>query len=298
MRPYTLKSFLFLIIYVFFFAALQAQSQTTPVDSSLTHSDSLQANEINSIHKNSFNNFLQKNKYLNISATPRVLLIKEKNNTGKEFLFYLLGSVIFLLALFKVFYSRYYNNIFRVFFNTSLRQNQLTDLLLQARLPSMIFNIFFMISGGMYAWLILKHYRLFTTYNSYILIGISILFVVAIYAGKFFSLKFIGWVTGMSAATNQYIFVIFLINKITGIILIPFIILLAFAPANWLDTIIMLSIIAVGVLFLLRHIRSYGLLKNQLKIDRFHFLLYILGVEVMPILIIYKIISLMMLKSI
>jgi hypothetical protein len=32
------------------------------------------------------------------------------------------------------------------------------------------------------------------------------------------------------------------------------------------------------------------LLQNQLKINRFHFLLYIIGMELLPILLIYKLV--------
>jgi hypothetical protein len=39
---------------------------------------------------------------------------------------------------------------------------------------------------------------------------------------------------------------------------------------------------------LLRFFRSYGLLQNQLKISRFHFMLYITGIEILPLLLIYK----------
>ena len=238
-----------------------------------------------------FDSLLKKNKFLNIKATPVSLATKQKTFTGKEFLFYLLGLVILLLAIFKAFYAKYFNNIFRVFFNTSLRQNQLTDLLLQAKLPSLIFNIFFVINVGLYGWLLLDHYNLLKENDNYLYIGLSVLFVALVYFGKFVSLKIIGWISGMSEATDQYIFVIFLINKIIGILLVPFIILLAFAPANWINIVIIASLCVIGILFILRYLRSYGLLQNQLKINIFHFLLYIIGIELLPLLLIYKFVS-------
>ena len=38
-----------------------------------------------------------------------------------------------------------------------------------------------------------------------------------VYVLKYSTLKFTGWITGLNEATNTYIFVIFLINKIIGI---------------------------------------------------------------------------------
>ena len=241
-------------------------------------------------HTGSLDSFLLKNQYLNAGSPALSLTANPKTSRGKEFLFYILGITILLLAIFKVFYAGYFNNIFRVFFNTSLRQNQLTDLLLQAKLPSLIFNVFFVISGGLYAWLLLYYYRLLIPSNGYRLLALSILFVAVVYCGKYLTLKFMGWITGMSVVTDRYIFVIFLINKITGILLIPFIILLAFAPVNWLMPVAIASLCMVSMLFLLRYLRTYGLLQNQLHINALHFLLYGVGMELLPILIIYKLI--------
>lgn len=234
---------------------------------------------------------LKQHKYINIDSPPVSFGTKEKTKKGKEILFYLLGILVLLLSIFKAFYSKYFNNIFRVFFNTSLRQNQLTDLLLQAKLPSLIFNIFFVISAGLYSWLIFRHYQLLKEPDNYLYLATAVLFIAAIYFGKYIALKIIGLISGMIAAADQYIFVIFLINKIIGIILIPFIILLAFAPSSWMTPIILISIIVVGTLFLLRYLRSYGLLQNQIKINGFHFLLYIIGMEIVPILLIYKLVG-------
>ncbi|MDB5222955.1 MAG: hypothetical protein JWN83_1622 [Chitinophagaceae bacterium] len=293
MKAYRIQTFFLVVIFISFGKDCLAQKN----DSAILKHDSLQLQD--SVNPNNYqaksrvtslDSLLKNHKYLNTAAASVFLAAKEKTKPGKEFLFYLLGIAILLLALFKVFYTRYFNNIFRVFFNTSLRQNQLADLLLQAKLPSLIFNIFFVISGGLYAWLLLNYYHLFNQSNNYILIGLSILFVALIYFGKFLSLKLIGWLSGMDSVTDQYIFVIFLINKILGIVLIPFIILLAFAPANWLTAIIITSFFVIGVLFLLRYLRSYGLLQNQLKINVFHFLLYIIGMELLPIMLIYKLV--------
>ncbi len=93
------------------------------------------------------NEILSANKFINLKQAPVSFSISKRQSFGKEYLFYLLNSIILIFGLFKLFYTGYLNNIFRVFFNTSLRQNQLTDLLLQARLPSLIFNIFFTITG-------------------------------------------------------------------------------------------------------------------------------------------------------
>ncbi|MBA2249973.1 MAG: DUF4271 domain-containing protein [Chitinophagaceae bacterium] len=240
--------------------------------------------------KNRWDDFILHNTLINHSTAEPVTEYKI-NHKKKEVLFYLLCSIVLLMGLLKIFYTRYFNNIFRVFFNSSLRQNQLTDQLLQARLPSLIFNLFFIITGGLYAWLILNNSVTFKNTNNYFILFLCITILAVIYTGKFISLKFIGWLTGLKMPSDTYIFVIFLINKIEGIILLPVVILLAFASPVWVNIISIVSFCILGLLFLLRYVRSYSLLQHQFKFDRFHFLLYILALEIIPIAIICKYLS-------
>ena len=53
--------------------------------------------------------------------------------------------------------------------------------------------------------------------------------LAAIYLVKFLVLKFIGWVFSISRATDIYIFIVFLVNKMLGIFLLPFLIVIIFS---------------------------------------------------------------------
>jgi len=273
---------------------INTDTSNIAVRDSLTRADSM---ALDSIKKKSvdatdyqaiLNRLLKKNKFINLTLKPVASKANKEHRRGKEYLFYLLSTIILLFGFFKVFYSQYFDNIFRLFFNTSLRQNQLTDLLLQARLPSLIFNLFFIISSGLYLWLLLNYFHFVSEVNNNKVLAFCVLSIGFIYIGKFCVLKFIGWVTGVSEALDTYIFIIFLVNKITGIVLIPFIIILAFASRPWQESIVILSFLIVGILFFLRFIRSYNLLQHQLSLSKIHFLLYIVSLEVIPILVVYK----------
>ncbi len=232
--------------------------------------------------------FKFKNKLLNTDSIPVSLAVEIRKIRSHDTVFYLIAGMLLLLAFFKYFYNRYFTNLFRVFFNTSLRQSQLTDQLLKAKLPSLLFNLFFIISGGMYVYILLCYYRLIGTDNRLMLIFSSMVLMALIYFLKFCILKFTGWITGFEEVTNTYVFVIFLINKIIGIFLVPFIIILSFSDVAIVKIAVLVSLMSIGIFLLLRFFRSYGLIQNQLKINRFHFILYITGIEILPLLLIYK----------
>lgn len=220
-----------------------------------------------------------------------------KSRKDKDDLFYLLASFTLLLAVLRVFFARYFATLFRVFFNTSLRQSQLTDQLLQAKLPSLLLNVFFFLSGGLYIYFLMDYYQVRLDQNKWLTMGACILLLAIIYSSKFIILKITGWLSGKSEITGNYIFVIFLINKIIGIILVPFMVVIAFTNQNLIKPAILLSYFVAGFLLMLRFFKSYGLLQNKLNINRLHFFLLIAAMEILPFLLIYKLLMLFLNKN-
>ena len=233
---------------------------------------------------------LSSDKFINVKEPVIYFIAEKKQMAGKEFVFYSLCIVVFILGIFKTFYNGYFNNLFRVFFNTSIRQTQLTDQLLQAKLPSFILNIFFAISVGFYVWLLFKHYHPPRLISNQLLLPFCIAGIGALYFIKYCILKFMGWMSGMQQAADNYIFVIFLVNKITGIVLIPFIILLAFSIPQWTNYIVIFSLLLIGLFFLSRYIKTYGILEYRFPLEPLHFIIYVAAIEILPLLVVYKLV--------
>ncbi len=272
--------------------AQKTDSITVSKDSIISSPDSLTLNKNLAVQIQ-----LRQNQFLNIKGTPVRRAVNLKKLKSTDWIFYLMAGLVLIMSLIKFFFSRYFTNLFRVFFNTSLRQSQLTDQLLQAKLPSLFFNVFFILSGGIYIYFLLLQYRLIDSQNQFTILTSCIVVLGMVYFVKFCTLKFSGWITGNSDITNTYIFIIFLICKIIGILLIPFIILMVFSSFSIAYTCTLISLLIIGLLLLLRFFRSYGLLQNVLKISKFHFLLYIAGVEILPILLLYKGLLLLLSKN-
>lgn len=240
---------------------------------------------------------LNDNKYLNSHSQPVSLAIKKRNAVKENAIFYMLAALLFFFGIIKTIYSRYFSTLFRVFFNSSLRQSQLTDQLMQAKLPSLFFNLVFLIAATFYVYFLLQKVSFGTNELNWMLLLICLVAFAIVYAGKFLAIKFFGWATGFNSEADIYIFIVFLINKIIGICLLPIVIMMAFSNDVIVKIVVTVSFILIGVMLLLRFIRSYGLLQNKLKIDRFHFILYIFSFELLPLAIIYKAVELFIMKK-
>jgi len=271
-----------------------ADTSLTVVADSLSKKNDTPAIKIAPAHVETYrsvvDSLLIANKFANAKQPAVFFIANTKQPTGKEVIFYTLCIVVFILGLFKTFYTAYFNNLFRVFFNTSIRQTQLTDQLLQAKLPSFILNIFFTITTGIYVWLLFKYYHPPRHISSQLLLPFCITGVGVLYLTKYCILKFMGWMSCMQEAADNYIFVIFLVNKISGIIMVPFIILLSFSMSHWVNYIVIFSLLVMGLFFLSRYVKTFGVLEYRFPLQPLHFVIYIAAVEVVPILLIYKVV--------
>jgi hypothetical protein len=267
------------------------------VGSSLYQNDSIKTvrpvNDYYSIQLNA----TKDSKFINIGAPSSITAANHQYNSTKTAIFYLLAGLLLMLGILKILFPKYFFTLFKVFFNTSLKQGQLTDQLLIAKLQSLIFNLFFIITVGIYIYFLLLHFKRLSAHNTWINIFLSIGVVGLVYIVKYLSLKFIGWVTEYKAEIDTYIFIIFLINKIIGILLVPFVVIVAFSDAYIVHIVILISLLIIIILLFLRFIRSYELLHKNIKVSQFHFFLYIIGIELLPLLLIYKALLIFLIKN-
>jgi hypothetical protein len=179
-------------------------------------------------------------------------------------------------------------DLFRMFLQTSLKQRQIKEQLMQAPLPSLLLNIFFFISASLYLTLLFRYHDLGMQFRFWMLAVYCFLGLVGIYLLKFLVLRIFGWIFRVREATDSYIFIVFTANKILGMALMPFVILLAFTTGETTMYSIMMSYLLIGAVFLYRYILAYTSIQRQIRLQFFHFLIYLAAFEVAPLLLINK----------
>ena len=236
-----------------------------------------------------YRSVLQQSK-LKLFASPQFQIEKEKQLLQKEWLFYYILGLALLFGLLRLSYHRYFNDMFRVFFRTSLRVNQIREQLVQSGLQSLLFNLFFAVAAGTYVYLLIDYFEVSIQVPELFIPLITAGVIALLYLGKYIFLHFSGWLFSMKPAAETYSFVVFLINKIIGIILLPFLFVIAFAERGLAGVAITISLSIITALFLYRFLRAYGPVQSEIKVGRFHFFIFFLAFEIAPLLLIYKVI--------
>ncbi len=214
------------------------------------------------------------------------VLVRRVENRDWIFYFYC-GTLVFL-SFIQLAFDKYFLDLFRVFFNTSLRQKQIREQLSQAPLPSLLMNILFFISGGIFLYFLKEHYGLKSGYPKALEIIIAISGLGIIYVVKCLFISLLGWVFDKRDASESYLFNVFMVNKIAGLILLPMGILLAYADGGWKNVIVTLTFIFLTILVVMRVIRCFTSVAGLLKINLLHFLVFAGAFEVIPLMVLYR----------
>ena len=236
-----------------------------------------------------WNKVLALNPYYNFFGKPVAELEELHQPESKDSFFYLITGILFYFALVRIFFEKYFNNLMTLFFRVSLRQQQIREQVLQTPLPSLLLNILFIITGGLYACFLLHYSAVGANIRFWVLYLNCMMLLAAIYLVKFLLLKFAGWVFSISRATDTYIFIVFLVNKMLGIFLLPFLIVITFSGDQARQVFITISLAMVFVLWMYRVLAAYRPVRNEIKLTPFHFFLYLCAFEIAPLLLIYKV---------
>jgi hypothetical protein len=207
----------------------------------------------------------------------------------KDILFYVVIGLIFLYGFLIQIAPQYIAKLFSQFSQSSLRMMQNREQLLQNSLASLIMNIGFIMSFSLMATLIIFNAHLLPI-NFWEGFLYMCLFFLGLYIGKYICLTIAGYVFNTVELVQTYIFVVFMINKVLGILFIPFIAILAFAKPFLHPFAIWGAGLLMVLLILYRYLFSLTSVRNKLHVSSFHFFLYLCAFEIIPLLILYKLI--------
>ncbi|MGB3004915.1 MAG: DUF4271 domain-containing protein [Chitinophagaceae bacterium] len=211
-----------------------------------------------------------------------------KQVNGKEILFYLIVFLLIIFAIVRSTFPKYFNDLFRLFFRRTLKQKQVREQLMQTAFPSLLMNGFFVIVAGLYLSFILQHFKMVAPSNFWFTFLYSCLGLSAAYFIKFAGLKIFGWLFNMEEVADSYIFIVFVVNKMIGILLIPFLLIIAFSTGEFYSVGLTFSWILIALILIYRIIMTLSIVRNEVKINLFHFLIYVCAFEIAPLLLVYK----------
>ena len=205
-----------------------------------------------------------------------------------EWIFYSFAGLFLLLAFIRYFWGEYFDMVFLVYFNQGFILRQKKDAMMLWSLPSTLLNILFVLAGSFFLF--------FGLGSNYVLIGMDrwqvmiFMFTIlsVVYFFKYFFLQFLGWIFKQHDAFEQYSFIVFLNNKILGILMLVASFIMAFSEEGSYKHIFTIVIYLISILFGLRLINAFRIFIAQTKAGFFNILLAFISLELLPTAMLLK----------
>lgn len=210
---------------------------------------------------------------------------------------WILGIIVFCFVLFaisRVAYPRRLGQIFKAFISPrSVNQLSREGNISNEGLSFMLSGVFF-ISLAVFIFECITLFIPSFFYGKanylifcYILFG-SLLFYII----KKQIIRIIGYIFQTKQETRDYLLNTLVFNMIAGIYIMPVSFLIFYLPVEWSHGLMIFSFVFLGILILYRIIRSFLIGITLSKFSVFYLFLYLCIVEILPILIILKIVKL------
>jgi len=225
--------------------------------------------------------------YLNFNGPAVYSIMQLKAMPSTDFLFYGIVLCVLFIGAIRAISPKYINSVFKLLRQPALQKQTKDQSQQQSNISAWLLNIFFVISTALFIAVCINKYYISPLGFTTLFLYASAIIALA-YIAKFFVLAFAGWIFNIKEITNSYTFIEMLINKIIGMVLLPFIIVTAFAMPAVATVAATAGVCVIGLFMLYRYIIAVTTLKRFAKVNGFHFFIYLCAVEIAPALIIIK----------
>jgi hypothetical protein len=239
----------------------------------------------------------EKSKQVNFFSTHELKVVHQGpqllNHKTPDWIFPVLLLVAAAFAWLRTYYYKYFIQIASAFFNNNLTNQIVRDENILVQRASVVLNLIFNLVAALFLYFVSLHYSwslggMGTGFNRYIFFT---LLVSAAYAMKFLILKISGYLFNLSREMSTYLFNIFLVNNILGMLLIPMVALLAFSGGFRESWIFGISLFFIGAGFLYRIGRGITIGFTSPAFSPYYLFLYLCALEFAPIAVLIKILS-------
>jgi len=196
--------------------------------------------------------------------------------------------LVTILTLLVNLYKSALGKVYRSFLNDNFLKMVHRDYGTVTMIPYLILYTFSLILIGIFIFVVLNYYEISFFSSPIIDLLACVGAVFAIFIVKHLVLQIIGSIFPISKAIEQYSFTIIIFGIIIGLLLLPAILLITYAPPNLTITLIYGTFIVIGLVYLYRILRSLFIGIKYISLHKFHFFVYLCTIEIAPLLVLIK----------
>ena len=221
---------------------------------------------------------------------PKLQQVQQEEQP-QQFLFLIVIAILLLLTVMVSISRSQIKRIYSAFFNDIVLRSLYREK--GSVTTSIYLSLYLMFVGnlGIFVYLSLRQYNLLIGNSDLSTFLYCITITGSLIAAKHLVLGLISVIFPVSKDMDTYHFVILMFGILTGLLLAPANVFLAYADTGLAKLIITGMAIFLLLFYIMLMLRSLFLVRNIIVMHFFHFLLYLCTVELMPVMLLYKVVT-------
>jgi hypothetical protein len=235
--------------------------------------------------------YMVESPFYRIDKLPFRKIESVRIRNDEDWVFYTFSFLFLVLAVANSLFPAYIGRLFRIFLNYSFIYGQSREQSVQPTIPSILMSFLFLLSGAVLIYFGIDSVGKISNLKWFPLIWISVTLLFLIYRIKYIFLAFLGWIFNLKEAFQNYIIIVSLVNKIAGVFMLGASVMLAFSVDIPKAVMLNISLFGLFALVVLRFIRGFQVFRKQAKMGFSGFFLSFIAVELLPSLVLIKLIQ-------
>jgi len=215
---------------------------------------------------------------------------KELSDSSKQdnFLFWVILFGFLILAVGLSLDRWFITKLFKGILNYNLSNTMMREMTGFKTILLALLYLLFIVAASLFSFLLFRH---FTGQNSSIYLIYSFAFIAAIYLVRHIGMHLLNIIFPGVPEAVHYSYSIVTFNVVGGILLLIPVLLMAYSSSTVALIAMFLGLFIIGILYLLRSFRGLLIAFRFLNNNPIHFFLYLCAFEIVPMLVIYKLLS-------
>jgi len=201
---------------------------------------------------------------------------------------------LILFTWLQYFFQKHIVKMFVAVFSNNQASRLFSDKNILLERVFTFLNIIYIITVGLFVFQLLKYYNIHIgKLDDLQMFVVSCLFLFLIFIGRFVLNYLVGLLFNWKSEMREYNYNVFLSYKVLGLIMLPFVISLAYSPEIHKSILIYIAVLIIGIFYVIRYVRGMYLLAKK-GFLLFYMILYFCTIEILPLLLLYRWLYLLM----
>jgi hypothetical protein len=212
------------------------------------------------------------------------------NDTISDWLTVSLIVMMVFFTWFRLFYYKIFRQLLTSYFNMTASNQIVRDESYLLQRASLVISIISYLLGGLFLYQIsvLYDWQIYWLQKGLVRFVLFSLIIAISYSVKMILLRVLSVVFNQEKAAGSYIFNLFLMIMMAGLVLFPANIFLAYSTAGVKQFAAIATICLIGLMFLFRLSRAIRIWFSIPQFSFFYLFLYLCAFEVAPLLVVWK----------